>query len=253
MKQIIVVTNHKEQFEKKIPAEDFLVSWCAFTVEDLLKVRDRSNLVLLCADHEDHNLLEKMGLYLRDACIEDEKMLYVYGNKEDVDVITSLVPSMFIKRSVYAFEDFTKFTAELVKNEVEAEYGKPCCLIVDDDAGYVEQLRLQLDQFFRVIVCKFDPADIAALIPEADVALISASGKLKLSETMGLFRILFTRKKTSVFQYYFLISPDSVDDVLKIGDEEKKISISKQLEVDKVAKALVKQFGQKTSVADMAL
>ncbi len=49
------------------------------------------------------------------------------------------------------------------------------------------------------------------------------------------------------------MSPDSVDDVLKIGDEEKKISISKQLEVDKVAKALVKQFGQKTSVADMAL
>ncbi len=36
MKQIIVVTNHKEQFEKKIPAEDFLVTWCAFTVEDLL-------------------------------------------------------------------------------------------------------------------------------------------------------------------------------------------------------------------------
>ena len=242
MKQIIIVTNHKEQFENKIPAEDFLVTWCAFTVEDLLKVRDKSNLILLCMDHEDRSMLDRMGLYLRDACIEDEKMLYIYGNKDDVDTITSSVPSMSIKRSVYAFEDFARFTAELVKNEVEAEYGKPCCLIVDDDSEYVGHLRLHLDAFFRVVVCKLEPADICTLIKDADVALIGADGKLKLSETMGLFRILFTKKKTSNFRYFFLTSPDSADDILKMGDEESKISISKQLEMDKVAKVLVKQF-----------
>lgn len=245
MKQIIVVTNKKEQFENRIPGSYFHTTWCGFSVEELLKVRDRSNLIIMIMDHEDHDSLSKMGLYLRDACIEEEKMLYLYGNKEDVDTMTSLVPSMFIKKSMYSFEDFDKLEKELMEKEVNVDKGKPCCAIIDDDSEFVERLRLHLDGFFRVVVSRFDAREISELVQLSDVALVSVDGTLKLSEFMGLFHMLLTKKKTSRFRFYYLTPSNRDRDFLNIGIEESALSFSKQMDVDRIASFLINQYKNK--------
>ena len=79
MKQIIIVTNHKDRYQKDIPESSLYVTWCDFSVDALLAVRDRSNLIFLLMDHEKYDDLNNMALYLRDLCIEEEKILYIYG------------------------------------------------------------------------------------------------------------------------------------------------------------------------------
>ena len=240
MKQIIVVTDHRDRFEGKLPAEDFYVVWCGFSVEELLKVRHNSNLILLCMDNEDHNALEKMGLYLRDACIEEEKMLYLYGNKEDVQTVASLVPAMFIKDKVYLFGDFNKFVEKLIKEEVEAEYGRPRCVIVDEDSEYVEQLRLQLEGFYRVYVCGYDVEAISKLVPDATLTLLCVDGSMKLSETMWLFRLLIAKRKTSKFRYFLMKSSNGEKEYDQMGSEESKITFYKDMDVERVGRMLPK-------------
>ena len=249
MKQILVMTNDRERYEKALPTKDFYITWCALSMEELLEKRANSNLILLCMDHEDKNFLKNLGLYLREACLEDEKILYLYGNKEDVDTISSLVPSMFIKKALYSFAMFDAMVDELVQQEVMAENGKPCCVIIDDDAGYVERLRVHLDGLFRVVVCGFDPHQINDLVKISDVVLISVDGKLKLSEFMGLFHLLLARKRIPGFRFYYLTPSDSERNAINLGMEKSSLSFSKEMDVERVAAFLIDQFKMPGSIS----
>ena len=238
MKQIIVVTDDRERYEKTFPARDFYITWCAFSIDDLIKKRAASNLILICMDHEDRNTLKRIGLYLRDICIEDEKVLYLYGNKEDVEMMSSLVPSMFIKGKMFSFSQFDQMTEELVTKEVKPEEAKPYCVIIDDDTEYVEKLRVYLDSVFRVTVCGFDSGEINELALMADVVLVSVEGRMKLSEFMGLFQVLLTKKKAGKGNFYYLTPSNGEQSIINQRIENSAISFSKEMDVVRVAEFL---------------
>ncbi len=239
MKQIIIVTNHKERYEKEIPKTDLYVTWCELKVESLIGIRSRSNLIFIIMDHEKKDDLDRMALYLRDVCIEDEKYVYLYGNKEDVDTMTSKIPSMFVKKKMYSFSHFDLLIDIVVKEEVKAENGKPMFLLIDDDSEYAERLRVYLDPHFRVLISRFDPEEIDKLVAVADVVLISMDGKLRLSEFMTLFRLLAAKKKIPRFAYYFISDSDSERNFNNSGVEKSSISFSKEMDPERVAKYLI--------------
>ncbi len=247
MKQIIVVTNDREKYEKEFPEKEFYITWCLLSVQELIQIRAKSNLILLCLDHEDVSTLNKMGLYLRDICIEDEKMLYVYGNKEDVDTMTTLVPSMFVKKAMYSFVRFPRILDEMVVNEVKAENSKPFCVIIDEDMEYVERLRVHLDSFFRVAVCRFNTKEINDLVLPADIILVSVEGKMKLSEFMGMFQILLAKKKAQKVNFYYLTPTNGERDIINMRQQNSSISISKQADPADVARFLTSQFRNRSS------
>lgn len=239
MKQIIVVTNHRDKFEKEFAGGDFAVTWSALTVEALLAVRGRSNILFVCLDHEKHDDLVKIGLYLRDICIEDEKILYLYGNKADVDEVASYVPSLFIQKSLYSFADFVQIRDELAKNTALLDKDKPVFLIIDDDTDYVEKLRVYLDSSYKVLVSRFEIREIASLIHSADTVLISMDGKLALSDFMGLFRLLVVKKKKPSFKYYYMSATDRERAMLNSATESTSISFSKEMDVERVARYFI--------------
>ena len=243
MKQIIIMTDDRDKYEKHFPQGNFYITWCPLSSSELIKVRDRSNIILVCMDHEKRNTLSSLGLYLRDLCIEDEKMLYLYGTKEDVETLSEFVPSMFIKKSMHAFSHFYLFVEEIMKQEVMAENGKPVFLIIDNDSEYVEQLRMHLDRYFRVNVCKFNPKEINELVVMSDVVLMSLEGTLKLREFMGLFGLLASKKKVPGFRYYFLTETDRERTALNAGSDKSGVSLSKEMEVGRVAKFILNQMG----------
>ena len=245
MKQIIVVTNHKDRFEKEFAGSDFMVTWCELAVESLLPVRGRSNILFVCLDHEKHDDLVKIGLYLRDICIEDEKILYLYGNKADVDEVASYVPSLFIQKSLYSFADFVQIRDELAKNTAQSDKGKPVFLIIDDDTDYVEKLRVYLDNDYKVLVSRFEIREIASLIHAADIVLISMDGKLALHDFMGLFHMLVVKKKKSSFKYYYMSATNSERAELNAGSDSTSISFSKEMDVERVAKYFIDMTRQK--------
>ena len=252
MKQIIVVTDDRERYEKTFPARDFYITWCAFSIDDLIKKRANSNLILICMDHEDRNTIKRIGLYLRDICIEDEKVVYLYGNKDDVERMSSFIPSMFIKKKMFSFAQFDRMTDELLTNEVKPEEVKPICVILDDDMEYIEKLRVYLDSVFRVTVCRFDVKEINEIVLMADVVLLSVEGRMKLSEFMGLFQVLLAKKKAGKVNFYYLTPSNGEQSIINQRIENSAISFSKEMDVVRVAEFLkshiketgVKQNGQ---------
>ena len=244
MKQIIIVTSDRAKYEASFK-NDFYVSWSTFSIPDLIKFRDRSNLILLLVGNEDFETLKTMGLYLRDLCIEDEKLLYLYGPKNNVDIITSLVPSLFIKKALYSHVHFYVMYEELIKNDVNPDRKKPRFLILDDDTEYVESLRPHLDPFFQVFVCRFDINEIASLMHSVDIVLISMDGKMSLYDLMGMLRMLLTRAKSySAFRYYYLAPTNRERDRMNSGNENNNLTFSKEMEVHRVAAYFTNKFSR---------
>ncbi len=239
MKQIIIVTNHKDRYQKDIPESSLYVTWCDFSVDALLAVRDRSNIIFLLMDHEKYDDLNNMALYLRDLCLEMEKYVYMYGNKEDVDTMKSKIPAIFIKKTMYSFSHFDLLMDLIVQEEVIAENGKPVFLLVDDDTEYSEKLRVHLDQHFRVMISRFDPEEIYKLILTADYVMISMSGSLRLYELMKLFRIIAAKSKSPGFHYYYLTDTDNERNTSNSGSDVSSISFSKEMEIERIARYFI--------------
>ncbi|MCR5687431.1 MAG: hypothetical protein K6G58_05365 [Lachnospiraceae bacterium] len=242
MKQIIIVTNQKDRYEREIP-EDLYVTWCEFSVSALIKIRNRSNLIFLLMDHEKHDALDEMAIYLRDLCIEDEKYIYMYGNKEDVDTMRSKIPSLFIKKSMYSFSHFDILTDIIIQEEVIAENGRPVFLLIDNDSEYGEKLRVFLDPYFRVVVCRFDTAEIYKLVMMADIVLISLAGTMRLYDFMELFRIIAAKSKTQGFHYYYITDTDLERNARNSGSDKSSIAFSKEMDVERTAKYFISKAG----------
>ena len=216
MKQIIIVTNHKDRYQKDIPESSLYVTWCDFSVDALLAVRDRSNLIFLLMDHEKYDDLNNMALYLRDLCLEMEKYVYMYGNKEDVDTMKSKIPAIFIKKTMYSFSHFDLLMDLIVQEEVIAENGKPVFLLVDDDNEYSEKLRVHLDQHFRVMISRFDPEEIYKLI-----------------------LTIAAKSKSPGFHYYYLTDTDNERNTSNSGSDVGSISFSKEMEIERIARYFI--------------
>ncbi|MBR6329025.1 MAG: hypothetical protein IKR68_05195 [Lachnospiraceae bacterium] len=242
MKQIIVVTNHREKIEKEFPKTGLQITWSTLSIEDLITKRDRSNVIFVYLNNDDFDDLNKMGLYLRDMCIEDEKIIYLYGNKADVNVMQTLIPSLYIKSAMYSFSHFNLMVEDIVRKEVFDSAGKPRFLILDDDIDYVEKLRIYLDPHFTVYVSRFDVNEIGPLILRSDIAMISMEGTLKLSEFMGLFSMLLARKKNARFKFYYLTATNTTRNSANSGSENNSISFSKEMEPYRIANYFIKHI-----------
>lgn len=239
MKQIIVVSDHREKFENAFSNMDIQATWCGLSVEELIKVRGRSNIIFVCMDHDDSKTIEKIGLFLRDICIEDEKMLYIYGSKENVDALSSFVPKLFISKTVYSFVDLSRTVEELIGDVNESDSGKPCFLLIDNDSEYSEKLRVYLDPYYKFMLCHFDVEDIARMVPFAQIAIISLEGKMTISQLMELFRMFAAKKRNSNFKYYYLAKDDKERSLMNAGSEKTAISFSKEMDVERIARYFI--------------
>ncbi|MCR4589223.1 MAG: hypothetical protein K5668_00185 [Lachnospiraceae bacterium] len=242
MKQIIVVTNDRQKYEKEFKQIDFYVTWCPFSVSALLNVRDRSNLIFVCVSDEEFDDIKAMGLYLRDLCIEDEKVVYFYGNKSGVDQLSTLVPSIFIKKTIYSHVHFSMVIEDLMNEEVYPDNKKLKFVLIDDDSEYVAKLRPYLDPFFQVHVSRFDIMEIGKLILRGDLVMISMNGRLKLSEFMSLFRMLRQKSETRNFHYYYITDTNGERARLNAGSESDGLAFSKEMEIARVANYFVSKY-----------
>ncbi len=245
MNQIIVVTSDKNKYESSFKKKDFYVTWSSFDLKEIIKIRDRSNTILVCAADEDYDTLKKLGLYLRDICIEEEKTLYLYGKKEKVEIIKNLVPSLYINKVILYHVAFSSIPDEILKQRFIPDRSKPTFLIIDNDTEYVEKFRLHLEPYFRIFVSRFDFEEAGILMLRSDIVLISMDAAFTLREFMGFFKAMMVKKRHPYFHFFYLASTNSETYKLNAGSENESIAFSKEMDVSRVTNYFVESFGRK--------
>lgn len=236
--QIILISS-TEQVKERLEENGFRVIWCPFKLSRIMEVRDISNVIFLNINEEDKDDLKRIGLYLRDLCIEEEKVLYIYGRREGVDIISSMVPSIFIRKAAYVYsEPFAALLEDMNKLASITQNHLPGLLIVDDDIEYIEKLRPYLEQSFRIYVSHCDFIEAGTYLNISDIVLISAESKYKLSSFLDFFRAVYARKKEYGTRLYYLTSDNVKRDHMNLGFERDAMALSKSFNLSKVASFL---------------
>ncbi len=235
-KQILLISTRLEPVEGMLTAEGYYVTWCPFELDKIMKLRDHSNIMIINVEDENEDELKCIGLYLRDMCIEEEKILYIYGRINGVNIIRSRVPSIYVRKAVYVYsEPFSVILKDL--KELAVDYGMNLngLLIIDNDSEYIEKLRPNLDPYFRVYVSHLNLNEAGSLLQISDVVLINVDESYVLREFIELFKSMFIKKRSSGLRIYYLTSTNENRDKINMGIENDAIALSKSADVTKTA------------------
>ena len=235
-KQILLISNKLEPVREMLTAEGYYVTWCPFDLDKIMKLRDHSNIMIINTEEENEEELKRIGLYLRDMCIEEEKILYIYGRIKGVNIIRSRVPSLYVRKAVYVHsEPFSVILKDLKDIAIDYGLNQKGILIIDNDSEYIEKLRPNLDPYFRVYVSHLNLNEAGALIQISDVVLINVDESYVLREFIELFKSMFIKKRSSGLHIYYLTSTNENRDKINMGIENDAIALSKSADVSKTA------------------
>lgn len=240
LKQIILISSKRDPIEKSLTEKGFHVTWCPFELEQIIPVRDRSKVLFLCVNDESEEDLNKICLYLRDMCIEEEKELIIYGKAAGVDFISSRIPAIFIRKKAYAYaEVLADIIKELKAAANEDDNALPGLLIVDDDTEYIAKLRPYLESHFRIYISHAKLNELGAFLYISDVILINADASYTLFEFLDFFKTIYARIKSSGLKFYYLTENDENRTRMNSGSERDAITLSKNVDVAKTASFLI--------------
>ncbi len=222
MKQIIVVTDERNNYEAAFEQKGYYVTWCPSDLDAIISVRDRADIFFFCVSNEDTDLLKRIGLYMRDLCIEDEKIVYIYGRKDAVDILSRLIPAMFVQMAQYAFiGTFTSMLDDMRGLEEAEGRDRPTLLIIDDDKDFISKLRILVNAHFNVYVSHCDLRESGMLLMRSDIVLMSTSAKYSLMEIMDFFRSMVKKKRQNRLHFYYLAADETECDIINVtGDRE---------------------------------
>ncbi|MBR5116824.1 MAG: hypothetical protein IK096_07135 [Lachnospiraceae bacterium] len=204
MQQIVVITNRRKYYENTFKMKGYYVNWCDLEINAIISVRDRSNVFVFCLEDADPDLLDKVGYYMRDLCIEDEKIVYLFGRKDSVDHLKNVIPSLFVQKALYLYGTTDMLMDELKQMEEAENKNTPALLVVDDDQELVEQLRIMLGGYFRFYVTHYDILETRLFIKEANVVLMGTRGRYSMLDIMDLLRLIAQRKMAVGMSMYYL-------------------------------------------------
>ena len=243
LKQIIIATNYRSKLEDVTLGKGFYITWCGLSVKEIQNVRDQSNVIILCPVDENEMELKKIGLYMRDLCVDDEKIVYVYGSHAGVDSLLPYIPVLYVRRYEYATKNnFSVLMDDLALLEKDEKSSKPALTFMDDDIEYVSKLRLHLEPYFRIYVNHYDMKETGIMILRSNILIMSANKPLTLMQFSEIYGIIRTKMKQGDFHLYYLTDDLTERNRLNAFDTQKTIAFSRDMDPEQIADYLIKRF-----------
>ena len=93
-------------------------------------------------------------VYLKDTCLEEDKILILLGNTAEIEMVEKVVPEDAIAKKFERPIDLKNFAAgvENVYNHISARDEKKTILMVDDDPTFLKMMKGWLEGDYRVTI-----------------------------------------------------------------------------------------------------
>ena len=142
-----------EAIVKNLKENDFEVTQCAPIIKDIKAHEDDADIILIYLGSYVEDRAEDM-VYLKDVCIEKEKIINVIGDKMEVDELKRHVPETLISNYFSRPLDIKNMIAVMQEVAADSETigKKKSILLVDDDATFLRMVKDWLSEQYRVTI-----------------------------------------------------------------------------------------------------
>ena len=144
------------------------------SVKDISAYKDEISVMMLYADDMIGEARDAL-VYIKDLCIEENKILLVIGGRNEFDIIEKIIPKELIEVEVERPLDIAALMEKIggMIDEKQREQRKKMVLIVDDDPMYLKMVKEWLKDDYRVGMANSGMQAITWLaVNKADLVLL---------------------------------------------------------------------------------
>lgn len=93
-------------------------------------------------------------VYLKDFCVEEDKLLILLGNSDELATVTEVIPDTVIAATLERPVDLKKLVQSVDKIAQSADTNefKRNILLVDDDTTFLKMMKNWLEKYYRVTI-----------------------------------------------------------------------------------------------------
>ncbi|WP_044914384.1 response regulator [Butyrivibrio sp. WCE2006] len=189
---------------------------CEPKVNELEKYRSEPNVFLFYLGPYVDDIPEPL-IYLRDICVENEKILCMIGDASEYDIILKSIPGDLIAEKFERPLDIKKVTEriqELCQLNDELSRRKNI-LLVDDDPTFLKLVKNWLDEEYRVTIVSSGMQAITYLATNTP-DLILLDYEMPVTSGPQVLEMIRSESSTSSTPVIFLTGKGDKESVMKV-------------------------------------
>ncbi len=185
-------------------------------------------------------------VYLKDVCIEEEKMLVLLGNADEISAVENAIPKSAIAAKFERPVDLKRLVAEvgILAQAVDARDAKKSILLVDDDPTFLKMMKGWLDDEYRVTIVT---SGTQALMYIADNRpdLILLDYEMPVISGPQVLEMIRSETKVDNIPVMFLTGKGDRESVLKVLALKPDGYLLKSLNREQILDSLIEFFEKK--------
>ncbi len=122
-------------------------------VEDLAANKTSSNIMVFYLGKFIEDIPQFL-VYLKDFCVEEEKVLVLIGNNDELATVQEVIPETVIATTLERPVDLKKLvqSVDKISQSVNNNEFKRNILLVDDDTTFLKMMKNWLEKYYRVTI-----------------------------------------------------------------------------------------------------
>ncbi len=201
---------------KNLKEAGFEVVQCNPIIKDIKEHEDDADILLIYLGDYVESRAEDM-VYLKDVCIEKEKIINVIGDKMELEELKRTVPEGMISNYFSRPLDIKNLVSVMqeVANEAETIGSKKSILVVDDDATFLKMVKDWLDNDYRVTIVNSGMQAIT-YIAKNTPDLILLDFEMPVTTGPKVLEMIRSESATATIPVIFLTGKDDKESVTSV-------------------------------------
>ena len=245
--QIAILTGHGSDARRistnLLEGRDLKPVWCEYDIGEVAAAKEKTDIFLLFLPEEKNAVLRQVCFYLRDVCIDEEKTVYLFGNKEMLAFARGIIPGLMISGMFVRGEtEIAGVIAGIAQDINNRGANLKSVLILDDGETYFRDLSIILRERFQTTIAKPDIDNIIRALAGTDIFIMSVDMKLTVMEQAMLFAAVELQQKRGRLKLIFVADKREEQNRVNLIKADSILCLSKETPVEKAGAYLMKNY-----------
>lgn len=219
--------------------------WCEYDISEVISAKDKTDIFLMFLPEDKNAELERICLYLRDICIDEEKTVYLFGKGDMLAYARKYIPGLMISAMYDKDLSQLKDVIESIGKAVAAKGTRlNRLLIFDDGDGYLKDLSVMLRDAFDVTLLKPYIDDVEGCLATADIVLISLDMKMSILDQAIYMDIIERLRKKNRLKVIFITGRREDQGKINLISAQSAICLTKEIKAEKIAAYLKRNYSE---------
>ena len=186
------------------------------SVNSIQQYKDECALILFYTDGiEVIDEISQVLVYLKDLCIEENKLLYLIGDPNEFTVICKVIPRASLCDTMARPLDMAKLVGDMNKYTDESFSQKKNILVVDDDPTYLKIIREWLKNDYNVTIAS-SAMQAIMYMSNNPVDLVLLDYEMPVTSGPKVFEMMKSDPEISGVPVMFLTGKNDKDSIMKV-------------------------------------